>query len=286
MKPRLVADIRCKLGEGPLWADGRLWWFDIDAHRLHSCGPEGESPRSWELGEAHSAAARIAGGGMLIASASGLWRFDLDTGARDLVAPLEADRPGNRSNDGRADRRGGFWIGTMSVTFEEKAGAIYRYAEGRLEKLVDGVTVPNAICFSPDGGTAYFTDTHSRKIMRWSLDDAGWPVGEAEVFIDHADGPGFPDGAAVDGAGYLWNAQWDGWRIARYAPDGTLDRVVELPVARPTCPAFGGPDLGVMYVTSASVGLKAATLAKQPHAGAVFAVDLEVSGLPDGEVRL
>ncbi len=122
--------------------------------------------------------------------------------------------------------------------------------------------------------------------MRWGLDDAGWPVGAPEVFIDHGGGPGFPDGAAVDGDGFLWNAQWDGWRVARYAPDGALDRVVALPVARPTCPAFGGPDLRMMYITSASVGLKAEALAAQPHAGGVFAVDLEAPGLPDGEVRL
>jgi sugar lactone lactonase YvrE len=283
---RLISDARCKLGEGPLWDDGRLWWFDIDGERLHRCGPDGEDARVWKLDEPHSAAARIEGGGLMVASATGLWRFDPDTGARELVTSLEADNPGNRSNDGRADRRGGFWIGTMSMTFEAGAGAIYRYADGRLEKLIEGITVPNAICFAPDGATAYFTDTRTGKIMRWALNAEGWPAGAPETFIDHTRGPGHPDGAAVDSAGFLWNAQWDGWRLARYSPEGVLDRVVELPVARPTCPAFGGPGRRTMFCTSASVGLDAAARAAQPHAGGVFAVDLDVAGLPDGEVRL
>jgi sugar lactone lactonase YvrE len=283
---RVISDIGCKLGEGPLWSDGWLWWFDIDGLRLHRCGPGGEDPRVWELDEPHSAAGRIAGGGMLVASASGLWRFDPETGARDLITPLEADIPGNRSNDGRADRRGGFWIGTMSMTFETGAGSIYRYADGRLEKLFGDITVSNAICFSPNGGTAYFTDTRTGKIMRWALDAAGWPMGAPEVFIDHTAGPGYPDGAAVDSEGFLWNAQWDGWRLARYSPEGALDRVVALPVARPTCPAFGGPGLRTLFCTSASVGLNAEARAAQPHAGGVFAIDLDVAGLPDGEVRL
>lgn len=283
---RVISDAGCRLGEGPLWREGRLWWFDIDGRRLHSCGPEGEDPRDWDLEEPHSAAAAIAGGGMLVASASGLWRFDPETGARDLVTPLEADKPGNRSNDGRADRRGGFWIGTMSMSFEEGAGAIYRYAGGRLEKLVADVTVPNAICFSPDGETAYYTDTRTRRIMRWPLDAEGWPAGAAETFATLAERTGFPDGAVVDSAGFLWNAEWDGWRLTRYSPEGVVDRVVETPVARPTCPAFGGEGLSTLYATSASVGLDAAARAAQPHAGGVFAMEIDVAGLADGEVRL
>lgn len=283
---KMISDLGAKLGEGPFWDGETLWWFDIDGRRLHRCGPGGEAPRAFELERPASAAAAIEGGGMLIADAEGLWRFDAETGARDLVAPLELDLPGNRSNDGRADRRGGFWIGTMSMSFEKEAGSIYRFHSGTLEKLRAGITVPNAICFSPDGGAAYFADSPTRKIWRWALDGEGWPQGEPDLFLDHDGGPGFPDGAAVDAEGFMWNAQWDGWRVARYSPDGALDRVVDLPVARPTCPAFGGQGLATMFVTSASVGLGAEERAAQPHAGAVFAIPLEVAGLADGKVRL
>ena len=98
MNVRVISNAACKLGEGPLWSDDRLWWFDIDGRRLHSCGPEGEAPRTWDFDEPHSAAARVAGGGMLIASASGLWRFDPESGARDLVTPLEASHHWEKSN--------------------------------------------------------------------------------------------------------------------------------------------------------------------------------------------
>lgn len=283
-RPRVIAPTRCRLGEGPLWHPerGELIWFDIPERAMFQCGAEGGNLRRRALPEAFSAAAWIDRRRILAASQSGLWRLDLDGEACERLWPLEADDPVTRANDGRADPWGNFWIGTMGWKFERGAGAIWRVgAEGpRLWRK--GVTVPNSICFSPDGRAAYWTDTVEQIIWRQPLDPAdGAPRGECEVFVDLR-GKAWPDGSVCDAEGHVWNAQWDAWRVVRYAPDGREERVVELPIQRPTCPAFGGPDLRRLFVVSARAGLSEAQLAAQPDAGAVFAIDLEdVRGAPE-----
>ncbi|MFN6977563.1 MAG: SMP-30/gluconolactonase/LRE family protein, partial [Gemmobacter sp.] len=247
-----VFDARpCDLGEGALWHVGRqtLFWFDITGRRLLWRGPEGAGAQA--LPEMHSAAARIAGddGALLVASETGLWRLDLATGARSLLCPLEAGDARTRSNDGRADPQGGFWIGTMGKRLEPGAGAIWRWHRGAARRLFGGITIPNAIAFDPGGGHAYFTDTARACVMRVPLDAEGWPSGAPAVFRDLAPEGLNPDGAVTDAAGNLWIAEWGTGRVAAYGPDGR--RVGVVPVAAPhaSCPAFGGPDLTTLYVT-------------------------------------
>ena len=169
--------------------------------------------------------------------------------------PLEADQPLTRSNDGRADPWGGFWIGTMGFNAERGAGAIYRYYKGALRQLFAEITISNAICFSPDRRFAYYTDTPTRQIMRVPLDAAeGWPSAPPEVFVDLKKDKRNPDGAVVDSDGCLWNAQWGAAQVARYSPDGSLLQTVDIPAAQATCPAFGGADLRTLFVTSAAQG--------------------------------
>ncbi len=252
---QIYDDRVCDLGEGLLWHPLRnqLFWFDINAKRLLSRDNSG--PKMWQFDEHVSAAGWVAQEMLLIASETAVFRFDLTTGARENVVALEADNPVTRSNDGRADPWGGFWIGTMGKKAEPGAGTIYRFFQGQLEPLYHDITIPNAICFSPDRRFAYYTDTPTRQIMRQSLDGQGWPMGPATIFADLNAEELNPDGAVVDAEGYLWNAQWGSHRVTRYAPDGSVARTVHLPVAQPSCPAFGGQDLSDLFVTSATESL-------------------------------
>jgi sugar lactone lactonase YvrE len=245
----------CTLGEGPLWHPERaqLFWFDILGKTLLS--QHNGDALSWNFDECVSAAGWIDANTLLIASETGLWQFDLISGERALVAPLEADQPLTRSNDGRADPWGGFWIGTMGFDADRGMGAIYRFYKGELRKLFGNITISNSIAFSPDRRFAYYTDTPTRQIMRVALDaDDGWPASDAEVFVDLKQSKRNPDGSVVDSKGCLWNAQWGAGEVARYAPDGTLMGTYDVPAAQTTCPAFGGPDLETVFVTSAAQG--------------------------------
>ena len=247
---RPVNDIRCTLGEGPLWHPERnaLFWFDILGRKLHSIG------QNWQFDEMVSAAGWLDHDRLLIASETRLMVFDLATGDSRTLCALEAEIATNRSNDGRADPQGGFWIGTMGKQAQQSAGAIWRYHKGELRKLFAGITISNAISFPPDGQSACFTDTPTRQIMRVALDSEGWPVGRPEIWLDlTADGLN-PDGAVFDAAGIFWLAQWGAGRVAAYGPDGRCLREVECPAPHTSCPAFGGPDLSDLYCTTAREG--------------------------------
>ena len=165
---------------------------------------------------------------------------------------------------------GGFWIGTMGKKAEPGAGAIYRYHQGELRKLYPGITIPNAICFTPDGKAAHFTDTVTKRVMRVALDAEGWPKGEPEVFLDLGHDPSGPDGAVVDADGLLWLAQWGDSRVSAFAPDGSLVRHVAFDAPHTSCPAFGGNDMTTLFCTSALQGMDAAARAAHPNAGMTF----------------
>lgn len=279
----LLLDARAELGEGPLFAHGHLFFFDILANRLHRVKADGTEATAWDLGERASAAAIAPEGRLLIATETALKLFDPQSGASTSLAPLEADAPATRSNDGRADRQGGFWIGTMGKAAEEGAGALYRYAEGKLHKLRDGMTIPNSICFSPDGRTAYFGDSRKKQIWRWPLDAAGMPLGEPVPFYAHS-GPGGPDGAIVDAGGHLLAALWGGSGLLRISPEGVAGTHHPLPALQTSCPA-AGPD-GQVFVTSARQGMSPDAIAASPLSGAVFSIPAPAPLLPEPEIKL
>lgn len=244
---------RCRLGEGPLWHPLReqLFWFDILGRRLLTRVDQQET--YWQFEDCVSAAGWVDRDTLLMASAKGLWRFSIETGQRDLIQPLEAEENRTRSNDGRADPWGGFWIGTMGYQAEPGLGAIYRFYRGEVRRLFDGVTISNAICFAPDRSCAYFADTAKGQILRQPLaPQDGWPLGAPELFLDLSTGDFGVDGAVVDAAGNLWNAQWGAGRVACYSPEGALLETVSIPTPQASCPAFGGQDLDRLYITSAS----------------------------------
>lgn len=279
---RCIADSRCELGEGIFWDSSRqrLFWFDILRSRMHSCRADGSDLLAVDLPARITAAAPASNGIFIAAAGNGWGMFSPDR--NDFLPRFEAEpsAPGRRTNDGRADPHGAFWFGIMSEDEKTPSGAIYRAgADGETRKAIADVAVPNAISFSPDGGEMYWTDSPKKVIWRCALSADG-DLGPRREFASLQGKPQSPDGAVVDAEGFLWNAEWDGWRVVRYAPDGRIDRAVEVPVARPTCPAFGGDDLSVMYVSSARTGLDAGALEKQPQAGGIFAFDVPQGAPP------
>ena len=287
---RLLLDSQCQLGEGPIWHIGRqqLFFFDINEQTLFAVTADGEIADSWLFNEVVSAAAIVDDETLVLLTDTGLKEFDLNTGGMNRINEIEADNARTRGNDSRVHPSGAFWIGTMTRSEEEAAiGSVYHYRAGELTTLKSGIKIPNATCFSPDGKIAYWTDTPSRKIMQVATDPAtGLPIGEWTLFADVADGPGYPDGAVVDSEGYLWNARWGGSCVVRHAPDGSVDRIVDVPVSQVTCPAFGGPDLKTLFITTAAKNMSAEQLAAEKHAGSLFAIALDVAGLPESIIKL
>jgi sugar lactone lactonase YvrE len=279
-----VLDARAILGEGPVWCpvEAALYWVDIHRPALNRFDPATGAARSWTMPEAIGSFALRQAGGILVALHSGLDFFSPEDGALTRVCAPEPDKPFNRFNDGKCDRRGRFWVGTMHARTREPSGALYRFdPECRWERMLDGITVPNSLAFSPDGRVMYFADTPTRVIWRFDVDPDDGTIRNRRVLVTVPEGAGFPDGATVDAEGCLWSAHWDGWRVTRYAPDGRVDRVLELPVQRPTSCAFGGAALDVLYVTSASHRLTDAERARGPLAGGLFAARVGVRGLPE-----
>lgn len=284
---RIFDATSCRLGEGPLWhpARAQLFWFDILGQKLLT-RHDGET-RVWQFDEHVSAAGWVDHDSLLVASESALFLFDLETGERNDVCPLEADNPVTRSNDGRADPWGGFWIGTMGLKSEDKAGAIYRFYRGELRRILPDITISNAICFDPEGTHACYCDTREHVIRRVRLKEAdGWPVGASEIFIDmRADSWG-PDGAVIDAEGNFWNAQWGAGRVAAYDRSGRMIDTVEIGARQTSCPAFGGDDLSTLFVTSARNGLSDPELVARPENGMTFAADSVGRGQPEHKVIL
>jgi sugar lactone lactonase YvrE len=274
---------RCNLGEGIFWHPTRkqLFWFDISEKKLLT--RDNEKPLEWQFDEHVSAAGWIDKNRLLIASESRLFSFNLDTSETTIVCELEASISGNRSNDGRADPWGGFWISTMGKLAEQKAGSIYRFYNGQLRRLHKGVTIPNSICFSPDGMYAYFSDTSRQKIFKQFLTNFdGWPLGEAEVFVDFSSENINPDGAIVDKDGNFWCAFWGSSQLICLSSDGGVVQRVNVPAKQPSCVAFGNDDFKSLYFTSACQGLNAISEVD----GQTFKFNSDFSGLPEPRVIL
>jgi L-arabinonolactonase len=272
---------RYDLSEGIVWdaALGVLWWTDIYACRLWQYDPVSGAEHNWRVPSALGSFALTATPGVLLLGLrKQLARFDTRTMELDMLAEVEADLPQTRINDGRCDRAGNFIFGTTTEDTPGLEGGFYRYsAAGVLSRLdLPAPTIANSLCLSPDGGTLYYTDTPSHRIMQCDYDAATGSVKRARLFAELA--AGGPDGSCIDAAGYLWNAVWGAHNVTRYAPDGRVDRVIELPAAQPSCVAFGDAGLDTLYVTTAHRRLPQA----EAHSGLVYRVTgLAVHGLPE-----
>lgn len=282
----LFLDSRCELGEGPFWHpfQERLFWFDILNKTLFSATEGGIMVDRFTFEAPVSAAGVIDADNLGIASATGIFRLHLPTDTREVIVPLaDADSTVVRANDGRVNPAGGLWIGTMALRDPgtNGLGKLYQVRAGEVTELLSGIHIPNATCFSPDGRTAYFTDFVTKTINKVATDpDTGLPVGEWSEYA-RVEGKGGPDGAVVDSEGFMWNAEWGNSRVVRRDLNGRIVQEVKVPVSRCTCPSFGGKDLKTLYITSAREGLTAAELVDEPLAGGVFAVELDVPGMPE-----
>lgn len=272
----------CELGEGPLWhpLQQRWYWFDIVQSRLMA--RDDQQAYMWQFDEMVSAAGWLDREHLLIASESQLFKFNTSTCEQVHLVALEADNPVTRSNDGRADPWGGFWIGTMGKSAQQGAGSIYRYYQGELRRLYSDITISNAICFAHDKTCAYYTDTPTQHIMRQPLDSDGWPVGEAQVWVDLSGTEFNPDGAVVDAENHLWNAQWGVSRVARYNPQGEFVEALEFGATQTSCPAFGGESFNQMLVTTAAEGLGE----EDPLRGQTFITTSPMAGKSEYQVKL
>ena len=273
----------CELGEGPLWHPLRnqLFWFDINGKRLHC-----DDGQTWQFDEHVSAAGWINATEFLVASETALLRFDIESGAKSEICSLEADDPETRSNDGRADPWGGFWIGTMHKEAANAGGAIYRFYEGELRQLFAPISITNAIAFAPDRSCAYCADTAAQKVFRTALDAQGWPTSAPTVFLDLVEGDLNPDGSIVAADGSYLNAQWGASRVARYDATGAFLDAYDFPTSHITCPALGGPNLSTLFATSAQQGMDDAQLTREPDAGKTFSLETSINGLPEYQVKL
>lgn len=282
---------RCELGEGPNYDrhSNTAWWFDIVDRKLLEHQFNSGMTVTHELPCMGSVIARIDAQRQLVAMEDGLYVRQIADGRLTRIAELEADNPVTRSNDGRVHPSGRLWIGTMGRNAEDRAGAIYWSDGVEVRSLYREISIPNSICFSPDGCTGFFADTKLNTVWRVTLNPQdGMPKGEPEVFLTAGNLPlgGSFDGSVTDTNGVLWNASWGGGAISGFAPDGTHVRTYEVPAAQTSCPVFVGRELDKMLVTTAWQGYSRAEWNADPGAGYTFVLDGKFNGLAETEFRL
>jgi sugar lactone lactonase YvrE len=279
----IVGKTRDRLGEVPVWSidEACLWWVDVLSATLHRYDPVARRQTSHRMPERRLGCVALRSrGGLLLGTNEGLKSFDPVTGQTEFLLHPEPGKPTHRLNDGRCDRRGRFWVGSMNEQAFVPEGSYFRVdPDLRVSIMLEGIIVPNAIAFSPDDKTMYFGDTRAYAIWAFDFEIAEGRISNRRVFAETT-APNRPDGSCVDADGFIWNAEYAGGRLVRYAPDGRIDRVVELPVSHPTCCCFGGDDLATLFVTSAG---DPAILDHRgsPDSGKLIALDVGVRGLPE-----
>jgi sugar lactone lactonase YvrE len=278
-----VAPEGCILGEGPIWDEqGYLWWVDIKGPALLRYRPHDGAVRRWPLPEPVGAAAQRANGeGMLLALQSGFAFFDPETGALTRLFDPEPENRQNRMNDAKCDAAGRFWAGSMHDPEQDPTGHLFRLdPDLDLRRFPMGFVVTNGPAWSIDGRTFYFNDSAARDIWAYDFDMQQGRLGPRRLFAQFAPEEGHPDGQCVDAEDHLWTCHWNGGRITRRRPDGSVERTLELPVPLVTSCCFGDEDLSTLYVTSARIALKPSALEAAPLSGGLFAVTgLGVRGL-------
>ena len=279
-----VLDARASLGECPVWSavEQVLYWVDINEPALHRFDPRTGRDHAMPMPSAIGAYALRAHGGFVVALRDGIHLADADGRLTRKVADAPYDPHHHRFNDGRCDARGRFIVGTMNEQRDAASGALYRLeADGTLHRLVDGITISNGLAFSPDGRTMYHADTPARVVRAYAYDATTGRLGPPRVFAQWTGEDDRPDGAAVDSTGQYWVAFYRGGKVMQLSPRGELVREHPLPALCPTMPAFAGPDLRTLYVTSARQQREAEELARLPLSGGLFAMQVDVPGLPE-----
>jgi len=273
-----VIDLKPSLGEGPVWdaQTSLLWWIDSIDGRVYRHREDGADLQVWDVREKIGSMAMFAdGNSLLLAQQTGLYRYDLASDARTLIHDPEPDLPANRLNDGKVDPKGRFVFGSMDTLEEAASGRLYRLdPDLSLHVLDEGIICSNGPCFSPDGSILYFADTWTGDIWAYDYDQTSGNVSNRRVFVtvDTSDG-GAVDGMTVDAEGFLWQAHVYGGKLNRYDPDGTLERSIDMPVLKVTCPTFGGENLDRLFVTTMARPPLPRFPEDGPNRGALLAID-------------
>lgn len=286
-EPRSVWDLGAPLLEGPVWVerDRALWFVDIKRRQIHRHDPATGAQRIWDAPAQIGFLLPIAEGGFVAGLQTGLARFDPEDGSFVPIVAPEPDRPGNRLNDATVDPQGRLWFGSMDDGETEPSGAIYRLdADGRCVVTTPRCAITNGPAVSPDGRTLYHVDTGGRQVHACDVTEDG-QLANRRLFVEIAEGEGYPDGPVVDSEGCVWIALYGGGAVRRYAPDGTLLEVVRFPVSAITKIAFGGPELKTVFATTANKHLSPAERAAEPLAGNLFQFEVSVSGVAGTMIR-
>jgi sugar lactone lactonase YvrE len=271
------------LGEGPVWDEREhvLWWLDIPGKALHRFDPSSGDDDVIPFDDSVGALVPRASGGLVLATPNGFEAFDPSNEARELLAPVEPDNAGNRLNDGKCDRRGRFWAGTMAYDNHAGAGSLYRLdVDLSVSVHVAGVTISNGLAWSADDTTFFYIDTMANSVDAFDFDARDGTIANRRPIIEIPQADGLPDGMCIDAEGYLWVALYGGGAVRRYSPGGALDRIIELPASQVTCCAFAGPDLDVLYITTAAQHFTDADRARYPDAGSLYRLRPGVTGTP------
>jgi sugar lactone lactonase YvrE len=280
----IISETPDRLGEVPVWSvrDSCLWWVDVLAAVLHRYEPATGRQTSYPVPVRRLGCVALrARGGLVLGTEQGVLGFEPATGETTLLVQPEPGRPTHRLNDGRCDRAGRLWIGSMNEQAFVPEGTFFRIdPDLTVTRAIESFIVPNSVAFSPDDRTFYFADTRAYTIWAFDLDLAEGSLTNRRVFATASAPPGRPDGSCVDRDGFLWNAEFAGGRLVRYAPDGRIDRIVDLPVSHPTCCTFGGADFGTLFVTSAADPQMTGEPAGN-DCGKLIALDVGVRGLPE-----
>lgn len=279
----ITPSTRAILGEGPVWDEQTqtLYWVDIDRGELHQCLADGSRQKSTQIGQRIGCIAlRRTEPGFIAGLERSIALLTLNPLTIRTLAPVDAHLLQHRCNDGKCDSAGRFWVGTYNEAATEATGWFFRFdAAGVLTRTAGPFICANGPAFSPDGNIAYCVDSYGKVVYRYDVSPAGELSGQGVFRRFDGEGSGFPDGLTCDASGCVWIAQWGASRVSRFSPGGECLEVIDLPVSQPTSCAFGGAGLRRLFITTASQGLDAASN-QNGLAGAVFAVDLPVGGLP------
>lgn len=274
---KLIADLKCKIGESPVFDErtNRLFFVDITGRRLHMMELADAALRSYSFDEEVGSLGLAASGRLVVALRDGVVLFDPQTEAREALCPIEADRPETRLNDGKVGPDGAFWVGSMDDRPDKQPiGALYRVdPSGQVERKLDGVTVSNGLAWTADGEWMFFADSRGPWIDRWRFDRWTGEMADRTRFAEPSE-VGRPDGGTCDAEGFYWSAGVSAGRLNRFAPDGKLADSFPTPIPSPTMPCFGGPDFRTLFLTSLGGGGHDETV----PAGGLFAADAPVAG--------
>lgn len=286
--PECVWNARAALGEGPLWSvrENALYWVDILGHRLHRYSISDEQ-RTWQFDEEVSAIAeRAEVPGLLLTRRHGFACFNPATEEMTPLTQAETGMPENRFNDGKCDRMGRFWAGTMDFACKKPTGSLYRLdPDLRCTRMDSDYIVTNGPAWSADYKTMYHNDSVNGRVFAFDFDLERGELSNKRLFLQFSPEEGSPDGMTTDAEGGLWIAHWGASKVTRHAPDGKVTRAITLPCSQITSCAFGGPALTTMFITTAADGLSPQQLEREPLAGGLFALDLDIAGVPANQFR-